>query len=214
MEGVKTHLIRELIVCDGGSTDNIAEIVDELGGKIVYTEIGRGKQLGAGANFVVSNWMLFLHADTRLQRDWSETVRKHITNYDDKAAYFCLKYRARGLFALWFAGWANLRSKLFGLPFGDQGLLISRSLYHQIGGYPDIPLMEDVAIAKKLRGKLMMLNCVVETSAQRYLKHGWLRCGAGNLYLFLMYLVGIAPERLWERYYSESHNLGQPKQKT
>ena len=99
------------------------------------------------------------------------------------------------------AGWANLRSRWFGLPYGDQGLLIHRSLYRTVGGYPEQPLMEDVAIARSLgRARLTGLNAVARTGADRYLRDGWLRRGARNLWTLARYFLGASPEALAKAY--------------
>ena len=99
------------------------------------------------------------------------------------------------------AGWANLRSQVFGLPYGDQALLISRRLYGQLGGYDDIPLMEDVALARRLKRKrLVRLDAVATTSADKYRKQGWLRRGRRNLLTLLRYFLGAKPETLAASY--------------
>ena len=98
------------------------------------------------------------------------------------------------------AAWANLRSRLFGLPYGDQGLLASRALYDQVGGFADIPLMEDVAMARALRGRMRGVRCRIETGAERYLAQGWVRRGARNLWTLVRYFGGVAPEKLVKGY--------------
>ncbi len=97
------------------------------------------------------------------------------------------------------AAWANLRSRL-GLPYGDQGLLLPRALYQSVGGYPDQPLMEDVALARALRGHLLGLDVTVVTSADKYARQGWLRRGARNLWTLIRYFAGVAPAKLAKGY--------------
>ncbi|MFV2003233.1 MAG: glycosyl transferase, partial [Paracoccaceae bacterium] len=106
---------------------------------------------------------------------------------------------ATGLAPRLVAAWVNLRSRL-GLPYGDQGLLISRELYRRLGGYRDISLMEDVAMSRALRGRLVMLPAAALTSAHSYQRDGWLRRGAGNLWLLARYFAGADPEKLARRY--------------
>ena len=96
--------------------------------------------------------------------------------------------------------WANLRARAFGLPYGDQGLLIPRALYESVGGYPDIALMEDVAIARALRGKLTTIPATAWTSAERYQRQGWLRRGSRNLMTLTRYLLGADPAKLARSY--------------
>ncbi|MEL6992330.1 MAG: glycosyl transferase, partial [Pseudomonadota bacterium] len=95
---------------------------------------------------------------------------------------------------------ANIRARLFGLPFGDQGLLIPRALYSHVDGYADIPLMEDVAMVRLLGRRLMPLPFTVTTSAEKYLRDGWLRRGGRNLGLLARYLGGADPETLAKKY--------------
>jgi len=97
------------------------------------------------------------------------------------------------------AGWANLRARA-GLPYGDQGLLLPRVLYDAVGGYPDQPLMEDVAIVRALKGQLTVIPARIETSAEKYERQGWVRRGARNLWTLARYRAGVSPERLAQSY--------------
>jgi len=99
------------------------------------------------------------------------------------------------------AGWANVRTRVLGVPYGDQGLLISKDLYDAVGGYRDHPLMEDVAMARALKGRVKLLEEAVSTDARRYLAGGWLRRGARNLWTLLRYLMGADPSRLARGYH-------------
>ena len=201
-EGLFEGLIREVIFADGGSCDAIAEVADEIGATLITAAKGRGAQLRAGANAAKGpEWLLFLHADTVLGPDWPNAVRQHLSNAPDKSACFKLEFSNESLAARWVAGWANLRTRLFGLPYGDQGLLIQRKLYDQIGGYRDIPLMEDVAIARALgRRRIQLMECMAVTSAERYERDGWLKRGFRNLTTLGLYLAGRSPEALVGRY--------------
>ncbi len=199
-EGLGTGLIRELIISDGGSEDMVGEIAEELGARLITGAPGRGGQLGRGAAEAKADWFLFLHADTHLLPGWSRAVVEHMTTQPGKAAAFRLSFRASGFSPRFVAGWANLRSRLFGLPYGDQGLLISRTLYDQIGGYQDIPLMEDVAVARALKGRLVLLEAGVATGAERFLAQGWYRRGARNLILLAFYFAGVSPVKLVRLY--------------
>lgn len=116
------------------------------------------------------------------------------------AGYFCLRFDQQRIAARIVAGWANLRSRLFGLPYGDQGLLVSRVQYESVGGYPEIPLMEDVAMARALRGRLTRLRSDAVTSAAAYQAQGWWRRGARNLWTLARYFGGVSPERLAQGY--------------
>ncbi len=197
-EGISSGAVRELIVSDGGSIDATPAIADAAGAVVVTGPPSRGGQLSRGGAEAAGAWMLFLHADTVLPTGWSEAVTEHINRSSD-AAVFRLSFRAGGAAPRIVAAWANFRTRL-GLPYGDQALLISRDLYDQTGGYADIPLMEDVDLARRLRGRLRLLRPSVSTSAARYEEDGWIRRGMRNLWLLALYLSGRSPEDLAKRY--------------
>lgn len=202
MEGVETGLVRELVVSDGGSQDDTAEIAAGAGASVVTGPPSRGGQLRRGAEAAKGDWLLFLHADTCLSQGWSDVAGRHMAGEgaDGAAGYFHLRFDASGMAPRLVAGWANLRSRLFGLPYGDQGLLIPAGLYDACGGYPDQPLMEDVAIARALSGKLRALPADAVTSAARYERDGWLRRGGRNLRTLVRYSMGVSPEDLAQDY--------------
>lgn len=197
-EGVQAGLIRELIVVDGGSTDETVALVKEAGALVVHENPSRGGQLRAGCAVARGQWLLVLHADSVLDSGWSEAVSAHLKA--DTVACFRLRFDAGGVMASVTAGWANLRTRVFDLPFGDQGILIRQSDYKRIGGYPDQPLMEDIALVRALRGQLRMLDCYVTTSATKYQKQGWLRRGCHNIWLQLRYFCGSPPEVIARSY--------------
>lgn len=199
-EGLDAGLILELILTDGGSADDIENVADAAGAVLITGAPGRGQQLARGALAAKGNWLLFLHADTVLTPGWAGAVRAHMQGRSEAAGYFTLRFDARGLLPRIVAGWANLRSWMFGLPYGDQGLLISAELYRAVGGFPDIPLMEDVAISRRLRGRLRPLGHKTITSAARYRRDGWLRRGWRNLSTLILYFAGRSPEQLVQRY--------------
>jgi rSAM/selenodomain-associated transferase 2 len=200
MEGLNAGVVRELVISDGGSTDDIEQLAAEIGATFVTGPAGRGGQLIRGADAAKGDWLLFLHADTWLPEGWSEAALEHIQN-DANALVFSLSFRgAHGPMAKITSAWANLRSRAFGLPYGDQALLISRALYDSIGGHPDQPLMEDVAIARALKSRITLSPLCVQTDASRYQANGWLRQGAMNLWRLLRYLLGAHPAQLHRGY--------------
>jgi rSAM/selenodomain-associated transferase 2 len=198
MEGLDAGLIRELIVSDGGSSDASGAVAQAWGAQVVEGPASRGGQLGRGAAAAQGAWLLVVHADTVLEAGWSAAVQTHLVD-ESRAGWFRLAFDQRGVAAGIVAGWANWRSRR-GLPYGDQGLLIHRSLYDAVGGYPDQPLMEDVAMARALRGKLRAIDAVAVTSAAKYRDQGWLRRGARNLLTLARYFAGTSPEVLAQAY--------------
>ncbi|MDA7967068.1 TIGR04283 family arsenosugar biosynthesis glycosyltransferase [Ruegeria sp.] len=197
MEGLQAGLIRELIISDGGSQDVTLNMADEAGARIETGPPSRGGQLRRGCAEARGEWLLVLHADTELQPGWSAVVSAHLPS--GAPAAFRLRFRAKGFGPVWVAGWANLRSRLFGLPYGDQGLLVRRQGYEAAGGYPDQPLMEDVALIRALP-RVTLLRAQAVTSAERYTRQGWMRRGGRNLWTLIRYFLGADPERLAQAY--------------
>ena len=198
-EGIENNLIRELIVSDGGSTDKTKSIAYEAGAVVVEGPSGRGLQISNGIDKSLGDWILILHADTSLSMDWSlKILQKTDKSF---AYYFKLKFKSRSLFARILEFWAHIRSKFLGLPYGDQGLFIHRDLLNSVGEFPKVPIMEDVALADKLKGKMRPLNIQAHTSAEKYHKNGWLRQSMINFFIFTQYRLGKATCRLYNLYY-------------
>lgn len=194
--GLEAGVIRELVISDGGSEDGTQSIAQAAGAAWVTGAAGRGGQLARGCRAAQGAWVLVLHADTQLTPGWVAPVLEHMAQHPDSAGYFHLEFRAEGLAPWLVAGWANLRSRWLGLPYGDQGLLIARAHYDRIGGYSDDPLMEDIEIVRRLGGALRPLEARARTSAARYQAQGWLRRGARNLWTLLRYRLGADPQDL------------------
>lgn len=194
-------VVSEVIVSDGGSTDATVEIADDAGARLIWGEAGRGRQLRRACEAAKGPWLLALHADTQLEPGWEVAAAEHVARRADQAGHFRFALDDGGVRArLWEAGVA-LRCRAFALPYGDQGLLISRTLYEAVGGYPAWPLMEDVAIARALgRARLRPLAARAITSAARFRRDGYLRRSLGNWALLGRYLAGASPERLARDY--------------
>ncbi len=198
-EALEAGILTEVIFADGGSGDDIADIADGVGASIIKTPKGRGIQMAKGAALARGEWLLFLHADSVLTPGWVAIAQAHMQG-KTTAGYFTLQFDETTLPARIVANWANMRARLFGLPYGDQGLLISRILYNNIGGYRPIPLMEDVAIASALRGQLTPLAARITTSAEKYRAQGWLLRSLQNFMLLMRYKSGVDPAILAAQY--------------
>lgn len=194
-------LVREVVVADGGSGDATVEIAEDAGARVVRAERGRGVQLRAGCRAGKGAWLMMLHADTWLEPGWERAAVAHVARGPEAAGYFRFALDAAGTRPrLWEAGVA-LRCRAFALPYGDQGLLLSRALYDAVGGYPAWPLMEDVAIARALgRVRLQPLAARAITSAAKFERDGYLRRSARNWGLLARYFAGRDPERQARRY--------------
>ncbi|MEM8789470.1 MAG: TIGR04283 family arsenosugar biosynthesis glycosyltransferase [Pseudomonadota bacterium] len=199
-EGLTAGLIREVILSDGGSTDDIAQIAEGVGARLMTGPPGRGGQLARAAAAARGDWLLALHADSRPAPGWAGAVQAHIAGHADRAGYFDLRFDRTGPAPRLVAGWANLRARAARLPYGDQGLLMPAALYRHVGGYRDMPLMEDVALARALGRRMRPLGHVIVTSADRYVRDGWLRRGARNLSTLALYRLGADPVWLAQRY--------------
>ena len=198
-EGIENNLIRELIISDGGSTDKTKLIAHAVGAVVVDGPNGRGLQISKGIDKSQGDWILILHSDTSLSIDWSVNLLQKI---DKNFAYhFKLKFKSKSLFARVLEYWAQIRSEFLGLPYGDQGLLIHRDLLNTLGGFPKIPLMEDIALARKLKIGTKSLDILAHTSAEKYHKRGWFHQSMLNFFLLIRYLLGEDPHQLFKVYY-------------
>jgi hypothetical protein len=200
-EGAIEGVVGEVVFADGGSGDGVAALAEAVGARLIVGPPGRGSQIAAGIAATSAPWVLVLHADTVLAPGWPRAVVAHMQARPQQAGFATLAFDAAGGMATLTAGWANLRSAAFALPYGDQALLIPRALHDAIGGYPDVPLMEDVILARRLgRRRLARLATVATTSAERYRAEGWWWRGWRNLTTLGLFLIGVPPHRLARRY--------------
>jgi len=187
----------EIIVVDGASTDDSADIAGRAGARVIAAPRGRGTQLRAGGEAARGDWLLFLHADTRLATGWREAVTAHVATTPERAGYFGLRLDDGAWQARVIERGVALRVRLLGLPYGDQGLLISGRLYDEVGGFRPLALMEDVDLARRIgRRRLRRLDATALTSADRWRRDGWLRRSSRNLACLALYAVGVSPTRL------------------
>lgn len=204
--GAIDGLVKEVIIADGGSGDATVEIADAAGATLISAERGRGCQLAAGAAEARGDWLLFLHADTVLEDGWENEVGTFITGAAlegdlERAACFRFALDDRGLGARVLEAFVATRCTLFALPYGDQGLLISRRFYDRLGGFGTMPLMEDVDMIRRIgRGRLWSLRHAAVTSAERYRREGFVRRSVRNFTCLAMYYLKVPP-RVITRFY-------------
>jgi rSAM/selenodomain-associated transferase 2 len=199
-------MVREVIVVDGGSSDRTLKIIEQAGAELIHSGPGRGEQLAAGAARARSPWLLFLHADTVLQPGWEREASALIERIDSgrrrpTAAAFRFALDDDGLWPRMIEAGVAMRCALFRLPYGDQGLLIQRHLYQQVGGYSRLPLMEDVDLVRRIgRRRMTILRARAITSAVRYQQDGYVRRSARNLACLALYFLRV-PTRVIARLY-------------
>jgi len=200
------HDLLEIIVVDGGSEDSSRSIAQKFlqtqnRVKLMTCEAGRAKQMNAGANASSADIICFVHADTSLPSDAIQRIRLAVESNNSWGRFdvrFAEPCRLLGAVA-WSMNW---RSALTGVCTGDQCIWLTRDCWKKIGGYADIPLMEDIEISKRLR-KLShpyRIKTPVTTSARRWLKYGIVRTILLMWWLRFLYWLGISPQRLAAMY--------------
>lgn len=205
MDALVDGMISEVIITDGGSSDATSDLAETTGAIFISQETAsRGGQQKAGASAAKANWLLFLHADTELETGWHEEVRGFISQHqaapeNAPAAAFRFALKDTGLKPALLTGLVRARCRCLHLPYGDQGLLISKALYEKLGGHAAIPLMEDVELIRRLPQPPHYFSARAFTSAERYKSEGYLRRGFSNLYCLTAYLRGKDPAiiRTW-----------------
>lgn len=187
----------EIIVADGGSSDGTPDMAPLC----LRAPRGRGPQLAAGAVAARAAWMLFLHADTRLAPGWWREVQDHMARQPESAAVFRFALDDPSRQARRVERLVAWRCRALALPYGDQGLLIPRVLYHALGGYRPLPLMEDVDLIRRIgRRRLRFLKTPAVTSADRYRRDGWTARPLRNLACLGLWWLGLPADRVARLY--------------
>lgn len=193
----------ETVVADADSSDETAALAARHGARVIAAARGRGIQLRAGATAAGGDWLLFLHADAVPGPGFAAAVAGFIAEPSNRnrAGFFRLRFDDPALAARAIEGLANWRARTLALPYGDQGLLIARELYDQAGGFPPLPIMEDVALVRRLgRRKFIPLDAELITSSERYRRDGYLFRPLKNLFCLALYFLGVAPARIAKLY--------------
>jgi rSAM/selenodomain-associated transferase 2 len=209
--------LAELVVVDGSSTDATATVARLAGARVVRGAPSRGGQLALGAAVTQADWLLFLHGDGRLPAGWDRAIARELARaiatpqrpnwkYQPSAWYFRLAIDA-ALPALRLVEWAvALRSQWRQLPYGDQGLLVSRRLYLQVGGFARLPLMEDLDLVLRLKPhcRLRCLGVPLRVDGRRWIERGVWAVGWSNWLLRRAWRRGVASQELASRYYGQA----------
>ncbi|SKA24971.1 transferase 2, rSAM/selenodomain-associated [Enhydrobacter aerosaccus] len=196
-------VVDDLVVVDGASTDDTIEVAKAFAARVVAAPAGRGHQLMAGAAVARGPWLLFLHADTQLAPGWRAEVDKFVAEpcNSARAAVFRFALDDRSWQARLLEKAVSWRVRIFGLPYGDQGLLIRRDFYRSLGGFPAWPLMEDVHLVRRIgRNRLTILPAAAHTSAERWRRGGWIRRTLRNFACLSLYFLGVPPRLIFKVY--------------
>ena len=193
----------EVIVVDGGSQDETVALAQSVGVKVISATGGRANQMNAGAAVATGSILLFLHADTHLPPAFDTFIRQVLQNTGVIAGAFELRIDAE----LWgirlIEKMVNLRSRFLSLPYGDQAIFLKASIFKEIGGFPNLSIMEDFELMRRLKryGKIVIAPASVVTSGRRWQKLGVVRTTLINQLIIIGYFLGVPPAKLarWYR---------------
>jgi rSAM/selenodomain-associated transferase 2 len=195
----------DIIVVDGGSTDRTREISESLGITVIASQRGRGRQMNHGARQATGDVLLFLHADTRLPESAFEDIRSALDDPGCVGGRFDVELAGDHWLLKVIGAMISYRSRMTKVATGDQAIFVRRTVFEAIGGFPDLPLMEDIAFCRALKrmGDVACLRSRVRTSARRWEREGIWQTMLRMWTLKLLYLAGVSPIRL-KRYYGDT----------
>ena len=190
----------ELIIVDGGSTDNSIRIAEKFG-KVIRTERGRAKQLNAGAAASTGDILVFLHADIWLEPGGFAAVQEALATRYVGGGFF-QKIDGKSILYRIIEITADMRGKYLKIFYGDSGIFVSRNDFQQIGGFPEVPIMEEMEFSKALRklGKTGLIHPRIHISARRWEAGGIIRTTVKNWFITWLYFLGFSLERLAKLY--------------
>ncbi|MBW3569578.1 MAG: TIGR04283 family arsenosugar biosynthesis glycosyltransferase [Gemmatimonadetes bacterium] len=196
----------EVLVVDGGSTDATAQIAAREA-RVLHTPRGRAVQMNAGARHASGDVLLFLHADTVLHPDGLARMRRALADPRVAGGTFTLRFDHPHPLLRFYGACSTLPW----LRFGDQGIFVRRHVFDALGGYREMPLLEDVDLLRRMRrmGRLAVVPAPVTTSARRFLERGVVRQQLVNGAVLAAWHLGVSPDRL-ARWYRGSRRAGEP----
>ncbi len=192
----------EVIVVDGGSSDATVERASSLADQVLHSKAGRATQMNEGARQAHGTVLWFLHADTLAPDESDRALSKALEVHDAAWGRFDVRLSGRHPLFWLIARMMNLRSCLTGIATGDQGIFVRSNIFTETGGYPDLPLMEDIALSKRLKrlGKPLCIDTSLVTSSRRWERRGIMRTMLLMWRLRLYYALGVDPIRLAQLY--------------
>lgn len=194
----------EIIVVDGNPSGSTINAITSSGIRKIIGSKGRGSQMNTGAAAASGDVLLFLHADTLLSHDALDQIIIAFQQHDIVGGAFDLEIKSKKRIFRLIERAASIRSRLTRIPYGDQAIFLKKSFFDQIGSFKDIPIMEDVELmqrVKKAGKKIKFIPRKVRTAARRWEKEGIVYCTLRNWTLIVLYLLGVAPEKL-NKFYS------------
>jgi len=189
----------EIILVDGSPDEESIKAVSRGGVILLASQAGRARQMNAGAAAAKGEYLLFLHADTRLPQGAFRRIEETLSDGNHVAGAFDLRYNSDRSSIRYIARVACLRSRFTRIPYGDQAQFFRRDYFEILGGFADIPLMEDVEIMRRIKDRgdrISILHEAVVTSARRQEKEGVVYCTLRNWAIITLYFLGMSPERL------------------
>ncbi|BAU43917.1 TIGR04283 family arsenosugar biosynthesis glycosyltransferase [Leptolyngbya sp. O-77] len=197
----------EVIVADGGSQDDTRAIAQQHGATVVHSAPGRARQMNAGAAAATGKTLLFLHADTRLPKDFSNLVQQTLSQPGVALGAFDLSIDGTLPGLRWVERGVRWRSRWFSLPYGDQALFLRTDTFWQLGGFPEVPILEDLKLVRKAQmlGKVAIAPAVVSTSARRWEALGVWQTTLINQGVLIAAGLGVPLERI-TRFYRRSRS--------
>ena len=188
------------VIVAAAADDATIETVRRRHPDLMWTEAprGRARQMNAGAGLARGEWLVFVHADSRLPRGWRTAIDEAARHSNVALGCYRFALDSPSWFARALEAGVRVRVALAGLPYGDQALFLRRSLFEAAGGFADLPIMEDVDLVRRMlrEGRLFRSTLPVVTSARRWERDGWVRRTALHLALIALYFCGVPPERL------------------
>lgn len=193
----------EIMIADGGSSDSTRALAAAAGARVLEAPRGRGAQIAAGVAAAAAPWLLLLHADTRLSRGWDVEAARFLADPAnlERAAHFRFALDSAAPEARRLERAVAWRSRALGLPYGDQGLLISAAFLARLGGVSTAPLMEDVDLVRRIgRRRMVALDADALTSAEKWEREGWTARSARNLLCLGLWFAGVPPRLIRKVY--------------